>query len=177
MNLYRGRNNVFRLVLGLFVLFQIGCALASNAASMIIFRFFSGFFGSPAVTNSGGSITDIWPQSHRSVPLALFSAASFLGPVIAPTVGGFICQYTSWRWNFWVVLILGGFCYVAMVSFLQETYPPKLLQDKARGLPGHAVSQTPAKDLLYTSLTRPWMMLFTEPILFLLSLYMYYSLS
>lgn len=56
---------------------------------MIVFRFFSGFFGSPTVTNSGGSITDIWPQDNRSVPLALFSAASFLGPVIAPTGGGF----------------------------------------------------------------------------------------
>ncbi|RMD39823.1 hypothetical protein DV735_g5305, partial [Chaetothyriales sp. CBS 134920] len=141
-----GRNIIFRLVLGLFVLFQIGCALAPNIASMIVFRFLTGFFGSPTVTNSGGSLTDIWPQENRSVPLALFSAASFLGPVIAPTVGGFICQYTSWRWIFWVVLILGGICYVAMALFVPETYPPKLLGDKKRRMP--------------------------EPILFLLSLYM-----
>jgi multidrug resistance protein len=169
----RGRNTIFRLVLGLFVLFQIGCALAPNVASMIIFRFFSGFFGSPTVTNSGGSITDIWPQDNRSVPLALFSAASFLGPVIAPTVGGFICQYTSWRWNFWVVLILSGLCYVAMTVFLPETYAPKLLADKRRCMPGYsAANQPPVKEMLYTTLTRPWLMLFTEPILFLLSLYM-----
>ncbi|KAF4159553.1 hypothetical protein CNMCM6069_001716 [Aspergillus lentulus] len=168
-----GRNTIFRLVLGLFVLFQIGCALAPNVASMIVFRFFSGFFGSPTVTNSGGSITDIWPQDNRSVPLALFSAASFLGPVIAPTVGGFICQYTSWRWNFWVVLILSGVCYVAMTVFLPETYPPKLLMDKRRSMPGYSpANQPPIKEMLYTTLTRPWLMLFTEPILFLLSLYM-----
>ncbi|GFF26121.1 uncharacterized MFS-type transporter C530.15c [Aspergillus lentulus] len=168
-----GRNTIFRLVLGLFVLFQIGCALAPNVASMIVFRFFSGFFGSPTVTNSGGSITDIWPQDNRSVPLALFSAASFLGPVIAPTVGGFICQYTSWRWNFWVVLILSGVCYVAMTVFLPETYPPKLLMDKRRSMPGYSpANQPPVKEMLYTTLTRPWLMLFTEPILFLLSLYM-----
>ncbi|KAF4189668.1 hypothetical protein CNMCM7927_007352 [Aspergillus lentulus] len=168
-----GRNTIFRLVLGLFVLFQIGCALAPNVASMIVFRFFSGFFGSPTVTNSGGSITDIWPQDNRSVPLALFSAASFLGPVIAPTVGGFICQYTSWRWNFWVVLILSGVCYVAMTVFLPETYPPRLLMDKRRSMPGYSpANQPPIKEMLYTTLTRPWLMLFTEPILFLLSLYM-----
>lgn len=160
-------------MLGLFVLFQIGCALAPNIGAMIIFRFFSGFFGSPTVTNSGGSITDIWPQSHRSVPLALFSAASFLGPVIAPTVGGFICQYTSWRWNFWVVLILSAACYLAMAVFLPETYPPKLLLNKTRGMPGNEeLRPTPVQELLYITLTRPWLMLFTEPILFLLSLYM-----
>ncbi|KAH3016553.1 hypothetical protein KXW60_007425 [Aspergillus fumigatus] len=166
-----GRNTIFRVVLGLFVLFQIGCALAPNVASMIVFRFFSGFFGSPTVTNSGGSITDIWPQDNRSVPLALFSAASFLGP--APTVGGFICQYTSWRWNFWVVLILSGVCYGAMMVFLPETYSHKLLMDKKRCMPGYSpANQPPVKEMLYTTLTRPWLMLFTEPILFLLSLYM-----
>lgn len=45
-----------------------------------------------AVTNSGGSLADIWPQSHRSVPFALFTTGSSLGPVIAPIVGGFISQ-------------------------------------------------------------------------------------
>lgn len=154
-------------------MFQIGCALAPNVACMIVFRFFSGFFGSPTVTNSGGSITDIWPQNNRSVPLALFSAASFLGPVIAPTVGGFICQYTSWRWNFWLVLIVSGVCYVAMTMFLPETYGPKLLMDKRRRMPSYSPADHPAvKDMLHTNLTRPWLMLFTEPILFLLSLYM-----
>lgn len=173
INQCRGRNTIFRTVLGLFVLFQIGCGLAPNVASMIIFRFFSGFFGSPTVTNAGGSITDIWPQKNRSVPLALFSAASFLGPVIAPTVGGFICQYTSWRWNFWVVLVLSGACYIAMVMFLPETYPPKLLRDKVRGMPDQDASKgAMVKGQLYTNLTRPWLMLFTEPIVFLLSLYM-----
>lgn len=183
----RGRNNIFQFTLGLFVLFQIGCALAPNVSALIIFRFFSGFFGSPTVTNSGGSITDIWPQSHRSVPFALFTAASFLGPVIAPTAGGFISQYTTWRWNFWVVLILSGTVYTAMVIFLPETYPPKLLLDKKRrrtmqGQQNHQRGRNyqgnkeeegvPLKQMLYTNLTRPWLMLFTEPILFLLSLYM-----
>ncbi|KAB8071715.1 major facilitator superfamily domain-containing protein [Aspergillus leporis] len=169
----RGRDMIFRLVLGLFVVFQTGCALAPNIASMIVFRFFSGFFGSPTVTNSGGSITDLWPQDNRSVPLALFSAASFLGPVIAPTVGGFICQYTLWRWDFWLVLILSSLCYIGMVIFLPETYSPNLLLDKQRRMPGYSpTNQPPVKELLYVSLTRPWQMLFIEPNLFLLSLYM-----
>lgn len=158
----RGRNNIFRFTLGMFVLFQIGCALAPNVASLVVFRFFSGFFGSPTVTNSGGSITDIWPQNNRSVPLALFSAASFLGPVIAPTVGGFISQYTYWRWNFWVVLIFSETIYVAMVLFLPETYPPKLLRDKARRRQGPDAMPSTVKEQLYTNLTRPWIMLFTE---------------
>ncbi|OJJ70363.1 hypothetical protein ASPBRDRAFT_44517 [Aspergillus brasiliensis CBS 101740] len=166
-----GRNLIFRLTLGLFVLFQIGCALAPNIAALIIFRFLAGFFGSPTVTNSGGSITDLWPQSERSVPLALFSAGSFLGPVFAPVVGGFVTEYLSWRWNFWLVLIVSGVIYAACVLFLPETYATKLLRDKARR---QGVVQTgpSLQQQLRTCLIRPWLMLFAEPILFLLSLYM-----
>ena len=167
----RGRNSVFRATLGCFVLFQLGCALAPNMAALLVFRFCAGFFGSPTVTNSGGSITDIWPQSHRSIPLALFSAASFLGPVIAPAVGGFITQYKSWRWNFWLLLIVGGVVYMTMFVFLPETYPPKILQDKCRRQ-GKALPRISIKEQLYVNLTRPWLMLFKEPILFFLSLYM-----
>ncbi|KAF7590285.1 hypothetical protein BBP40_003022 [Aspergillus hancockii] len=166
-----GRNQIFRITLGLFVLFQIGCALAPNIAALIIFRFFSGFFGSPTVTNSGGSITDIWPQSKRSVPFALFSAGSFLGPVFAPVAGGFVSEHLSWQWNFWLVLILSGAVYIVSVLFLPETYPPKLLRDKARRH-GLLPTESSMKAHIYTSLTRPWLMLFAEPILFLLSLYM-----
>lgn len=167
----RGRNIIFRITLGFFVLSQLACALAPTMAALLIFRFFAGFFGSPTVTNSGGSITDIWPQSHRSVPLALFSAASFLGPVIAPTVGGFISQYTSWRWNFWLVLIIGVIVYMIMVMFLPETYPPKIFQDKCLRN-GDVLPRPRMKEQLCVNLTRPWLMLFKEPILFFLSLYM-----
>ncbi|KAI3154343.1 hypothetical protein CBS147325_1435 [Penicillium roqueforti] len=166
-----GRNPIFRLTLGLFVLFQIGCALAPNIAALIIFRFLAGFFGSPTVTNSGASITDLWPQSERSVPLALFSAGSFLGPVFAPVAGGFVSEYLSWRWNFWLVLILSGVVYATCVLFLPETYAAKLLRDKARRL-GVVQSGPSLQEQLGTCLIRPWLMLFAEPILFLLPLYM-----
>ncbi|KAF5615591.1 major facilitator superfamily transporter [Fusarium tjaetaba] len=177
-----GRNPVYRSTLLLFVLFNIGCALSPNVAALLVFRLFpwmslaNGRYG-PTVTNSGGSLTDLWPPSHRSVPLALFTAASFLGPVVAPIVGGFLTEYASVSdpecdtLNFWLVSILSGLVYITMVVFLPETYAPRLLQTKARK---HS-TQEPHQALtvmLWTNITRPTVMFLTEPILFLLSLYM-----
>lgn len=165
-----GRNPVYRTTLALFVLFNLGCALSPNIAALLVFRFLCGFFGSPTVTNSGGSLTDLWPPSHRSVPLALFTAASFLGPVIAPIIGGFLTEYASWRWDFWLVLIISGVVYAAMLLFLPETYAPRLLHIKEQK---HGLQQSQELGLkLRTNITRPTIMFFTEPILFLLSLYM-----
>lgn len=86
-------------------------------------------------------------------------------------VGGFVVQYLSWRWTFWLVLIISCVVYIAMLAFLPETYHSKLLHDKARRL-GRPRQQKNIKNQLYVNLTRPWLMLFTEPILFWLSLYM-----
>ncbi|GJN82735.1 hypothetical protein PLIIFM63780_006280 [Purpureocillium lilacinum] len=166
-----GRNPIYRITFLLFAVFNLGCALSPNIASLLVFRFLCGFFGSPTVTNSGGSISDLWPPSHRSVPLAMFIAGSFIGPVTSPIAGGFLTEYTSWRWNFWLVVMMSGTVYVLMFLFLPETYQPRLLQEKATRL-GINASQPGLSEMLRTSLTRPIAMFLTEPILFLLSLYL-----
>lgn len=50
------------------------------------------------VTNTAGVLTDMWPPDNRSVPLALYTAASYLGFVIGPICGGPITDYASWQW-------------------------------------------------------------------------------
>ena len=74
----------------IFCLANLGCVLSPNIAAFLSFRFLVSLFGLSAVANSGGSITDLWPQSHHSVPFALFTAASFCGPVLGPIIGGFL---------------------------------------------------------------------------------------
>ncbi|KAF1923227.1 MFS general substrate transporter [Didymella exigua CBS 183.55] len=125
-----GREIVFRITMFLFFCFNIGCGLSPNLPALLILRFFSGFFGSPVVTNSGGCLADIWPQSHRSVPFALFTTGSSLGPVLGPVAGGFISQHLNWRWLYWVVTIIAAVAYTAMLFFLPETYTKTLLERK-----------------------------------------------
>ncbi|KAF2232331.1 MFS general substrate transporter [Viridothelium virens] len=166
-----GRNPVYNVTLFAFLVFNLGCALAPNVAALLMFRFLAAFFGSPTVTNAGGSITDMWAPHERSVPMALFTAASFLGPVIAPIVGGFVSQYTTWRWNYWIIVILASLILLSQLLLLPETYTTKLLQTKAlrAGLPPTHQSLS---DLYTATLRRPLIMLCTEPILLALSTYM-----
>ncbi|KAF2111074.1 major facilitator superfamily domain-containing protein [Lophiotrema nucula] len=165
-----GRTIIFRVTLGLFVVFNVGCALAPNVESLLVFRFLCGFFGSPTVTNSGGCLADMWRAEERSVPFALFTTGSSLGPAVAPIVGGFVSEHLSWRWMYWVVTILSGTVYIAMLFLLPETYATVLLQRKAKNA-GIVPPRQSFKEQYATNLTRPCIMLFTEPILFTLGLY------
>lgn len=131
----------------------------------------AGAFGLATVANCGGTITDLWPRSHRSIPFALFTAACFCGPVLGPMLGGFLTEHKSWRWSFWLVFIESTVIYIIALVTLPETYTPRLIERKIAKSGVHVLRE-PRSTRFLQSIVRPWMMLFTEPILLSLSLYM-----
>jgi MFS family permease len=64
--------------------------------------------------------------------MMVFTAAPFIGPVLGPLVGGFINQYTHWRWTYYVLIIWSFVLWVLLILFVPETYHPVLLRNKAR---------------------------------------------
>lgn len=91
-------------------------------------------------------------------------------------------ESAGFRWVFALVAILTGVLSLVGVIWLPETYAPLMLRERAQKLTaetGRAHRSTYEKDkalkigkLFKTSLTRPWQLLFLEPIVFLLSLYL-----
>lgn len=64
-----GRNPVYIIGLAAFVIFQIPEILAKNAATVLVFRFLSGFAGGPALATGGASMGDIFPPKHLAVAI------------------------------------------------------------------------------------------------------------
>lgn len=138
-------------------------------------------FSAP-MTIVGGTLADLWRNEERGVPMAAFSAAPFLGPAIGPLVGGFIADNKGWRWLYWIQLIVGGFVYVLMVLTVPETYAPTILLKRARKLRKETgdmsyvteqeIDRRPLMEELSEFILRPFQLLFTELIVFLITLYM-----
>jgi len=98
-------------------------------------------------------------------------------------VGGFVGETVGWRWTEGVMAIFTGVFWILGCLMIPETYPPVLLRRRAAKL-----SQTTGKvyrsrgdveqgpttfgHVFKASLSRPWLLLFREPIVFLLSIYM-----
>ena len=110
----------------IFAIFQIPVAVAQNLQTIMIFRFLIGLFGCSPLAVVGGAMADIWDPVDRAVAIAMFSSATFLGPVLGPIItynrlplfiaisrqltsspaGGFITDsYLGWRWTAWITLI------------------------------------------------------------------------
>ncbi|KXZ48094.1 hypothetical protein GPECTOR_30g189 [Gonium pectorale] len=163
--------------------FSAGCALSPTMAALIVLRFFAGAFGSSPLTNAGGTIADMFNANQRGLALSLFAAAPFLGPVIGPIVGGFTGDSVGWRWVMWVMTFFVGTFLVIGIALIPETYAPVLLRKRASKLSlatgkvyrckyDVATGGVRFSALLKTNLTRPWILLFKEPIVLLLSIYM-----
>ena len=81
-----------------FILWTVGCALATDMNMLIGFRFMAGAWGIAPITNGGGTIADIMKPEQRGGAMAIWAMGPLLGPVIGPVAGGYLAQAEGWRW-------------------------------------------------------------------------------
>ncbi|KXS99248.1 hypothetical protein AC579_3916 [Pseudocercospora musae] len=129
-----GRRPVFLVSGVLFVIFQIVCAVTPSFAGMLISRFLVGCFSSTFSTMVGGVISDIYHAKDRNTAMTLFSASALTGTGLGPLVSGFIGQNTTWRWIFYLQIIIDAVLIGFVILFFNETRGSVLLSRKAQKL-------------------------------------------
>jgi multidrug resistance protein len=176
-----GRLYVYHVCNFMFVAWTVGCALAPNMASLLVFRLLAGIAGSCPLTIGGGSIADLIVQEKRGGAMALFALGPLMGPVIGPVAGGYLGEGAGWRWIFWLITIAGGVALTLSVIFMGETYEPTLLERKAKRLRKQTGNPNlrsklhpdiPMRQFFTRALIRPTKMLVLSPIVLSLSVYM-----
>ncbi|KAJ7764896.1 major facilitator superfamily domain-containing protein, partial [Mycena metata] len=168
-----GRQIVYRLSGICYTAFGFGAAFAPNVASLMIFRFFVGFFGSPSLNNVPASIGDYTTLRERILYVILYAICAFGGPALGPLVSAFIEHDAGFHWNLRVMAI---FCAVfsILVAFVPETHGPTLLKRKIAksGQAPPATTLSKVVSVFKTAISRPIIYLFTEPLVAFVSLYL-----
>ncbi|KAI9037183.1 MFS transporter [Aspergillus affinis] len=176
-----GRQVIYFLTYGLTTLFA-GVTIASpNIGALLVFRFFSGAFGASAVSNAGGVVSDMYTARDRGLATIAFIGAPFLGPSLGPITCDFLAVSEGWKWVQGLTTIFNGVVFLIGICFIPETYSPLLLKKRAAKLSkltGKIYrsrlenSQQSASAVFTKTMVRPWILLFSEPIVLLLSIYM-----
>ena len=180
-----GRQALFFGTYGAMTAFNAGAGGSQNVATLMVLRFFAGAFGSSPLTNAAGVIADMFPAKERGLAMALFATTPFMGPCLGPIVGGFVGQSIGWRWLEGILAIFSGVVWILGTIYVPETYAPFLLRKRADALSkltgkvyvsklelsGAKTKPNPVQ-LFKTALSRPWILLFREPVVFITSVYM-----
>lgn len=79
-----GRRPVYLIVMFLFVVFVIPCAVAKNIATILAIRFLGAFCAAAMISNAPGTVNDIVDEDHRALAFSVWSIGPMNGPVIGP---------------------------------------------------------------------------------------------
>jgi multidrug resistance protein len=177
-----GRRPVYGFTLALAVIFTIPGAVAQNIGTLLVTRFIAGVAFSAPMSLVGGTLVDLWKNEERGVPMAAFSAAPFIGPGVGPLVGGYLSQAGGWRWLYWIQLIISFVVWILITFTVPETYAPAILAKRAKKMRKETsdakyvteqdLDSRPFSQRLSLYLIRPFQLLFREPIVFFISIYM-----
>lgn len=128
-----GRKLPLMIGFTIFAIFQIPVAVAQNLQTIMLCRFFGGFFGAAPLAIVGGALADFWDPVQRGVAICFFCGATFGGPTFGPIVGGFITQsYLGWRWTAWITLIMAAFFGAIALIVIPESYSPNCCRIERR---------------------------------------------
>jgi DHA2 family multidrug resistance protein len=97
------------------------CGIAGTLPEMVVFRLLQGVFGAALVPLSQSTMLNIYPPERRGSAMAIWGMGVMVGPILGPTLGGYLTEIYDWRWVFFVNLPFGVLASAGMAAFLPKT--------------------------------------------------------
>lgn len=116
-----GRKNYLLLSIALFVITSMLCGQATTLTELVIFRLLQGVGGAALVPLSQAIMTDIYPPHERGRAMAIWGMGVMVGPILGPTLGGWLTENWSWRWTFYINLPVGLLSLFLAWNFVPDT--------------------------------------------------------
>jgi len=96
-----GRRRYLLISVVLFVTASALCGLAQSIGQMVVFRVLQGAAGAAMMPLSQAILLETFPVEEHTLAMTTFGIGMMAAPVIGPTLGGWITETWSWRWNFY----------------------------------------------------------------------------
>jgi DHA2 family multidrug resistance protein len=91
----------------IFTAASVLCGLAWNLPSLVCFRILQGLGGGAIIPTSQSVLFSRYPEKEHGMAGALFAMGAITGPLLGPTIGGYLVEWSSWHWIFFINVPLG----------------------------------------------------------------------
>jgi DHA2 family multidrug resistance protein len=118
-----GLKRLFLISMIGFTVASMLCGVAGSLPEMVVVRLLQGVFGAALVPLSQSTMLNIYPPEKRGSAMAIWGMGVMVGPILGPTLGGYLTELYNWRWVFFVNLPFGVLASAGMAAFLPKTTP------------------------------------------------------
>ena len=102
-----GIRNTYLASMIIFSLASLGCGLSQNLHQLLFFRVIQGIGGALLMPVGRLALLKLIPRSQFLSAMSLMSLAGLIGPLMGPTLGGWLVEVTTWHWIFLINLPMG----------------------------------------------------------------------
>src|SRR5271168_188318 len=124
-----GRRNYFLLSIAVFTFASALCGMATSLGQIILFRVIQGLAGGGLQPSSQGVLLDAFPPEKQGAAQTMFGIAALIGPIVGPTLGGWLVVNYDWRYIFYVNIPVGLLSLVSCWFLVKD--PDYLQQERA----------------------------------------------
>jgi DHA2 family multidrug resistance protein len=103
------------------------CGMAQNLEQIVVFRILQGAFGAALGPLSQTIMLDMFPPERRGSVMGIWGMGVMLGPILGPTLGGYLTDAFSWRWVFYINVPVGIAAVVGLWTFYRDPNRDKSL--------------------------------------------------
>jgi MFS transporter, DHA2 family, multidrug resistance protein len=115
-----GYRRYFAASIAVFTVASALCGLSWDLPSLVVFRAIQGLGGGALIPTAQSMLFARYPKSEHGMAAALFALGAITGPLLGPTVGGYLIEWASWHWIFMVNVPIGIVLTLAALKFVQQ---------------------------------------------------------
>jgi DHA2 family multidrug resistance protein len=101
-----------------FTITSMLCGAAQSIGQIVLFRLLQGMFSAALVPLSQATLLDIYPPERRGFAMAIWGMGVMIGPIMGPTLGGWLTATYDWRFVFYINLPFGLLATLGLIVFL-----------------------------------------------------------
>lgn len=116
-----GRRPAYILAFAIYTIANIGLALQSSFAALMVLRCIQSAGSSGTVAFGYGVVADIATPAERGKYIGPMAAGVMVAPALGPVIGGLLSRYLGWRSVFWFLVIISGGYLLGFIIAMPET--------------------------------------------------------
>ncbi|MYM97834.1 MDR family MFS transporter [Duganella vulcania] len=114
-----GQKNIFLTAVAGFTLASVLCGLSGSLAEIVAARLLQGVFGAALVPLSQATLLDINPREKHGSAMAVWGMGVMIGPILGPTLGGWLTDSYNWRWVFFINVPVGALAFYGIWRYIR----------------------------------------------------------